>query len=243
MKRDMGRIAMAIALGVPALAGCDDTSGPDDDAIVLTWDFAAAAHGWTAGFADYPVGAEDAYELESGHSALPAPLDQSRKGLLLSGNNHSDDLLMYVTRRVDGLEPGTTYRVRFEVEIATSAPRGCVGVGGSAGESVYVKAGAADVEPERTSDDQQHWRLSVDIGNQGADGVNGITIGDVANTGTDCASPVYQLKQLASAPKVLEVQTDDQGSLWLIVGIDSGFEATTRLWFTRIGVRLTEAAG
>lgn len=230
---------MAAALAALSIAACDDTTGPDDGAVAFTWDFAAATHGWAANFADYPVGEDDFYELESGHAALPAPLDPTRKGLLVAGNNHSDDLLMYITRRVDGLEPATRYRVRYEVQVATNAPKGCAGVGSPPGEAVYVKSGAAGVAPERVADDANHWRLSVDIGNQGADGSHGITIGDVANTNTDCTAPVYELKTLSSAPRVLEVVANAAGEAWLIVGIDSGFEATTRLWYTRIEARLT----
>lgn len=236
---ETARTSRGAVLGAALLLmACNDVSGPREGETRLTYDFATSTLGWTANFADYPVGGEEAYELQSGHGALPVPLDTSKKGLYLSGNNHSDDLLMYVQRRVDGLEPGARYRVRYEVQLATDAPKGCVGVGGAAGESVYVKAGAAPTEPARVADTGAHWRLNVDIGNQAAEGRYAMTIGDVATTNTDCTTPVYELKTLTSEPKVLELQADGSGSVWLIVGTDSGFESTTKIWLTRIDVRL-----
>jgi hypothetical protein len=46
------------------------------------------------------------------------------------------------------------------------------------------------------------------------------------------------MKTLETGSRVLIGEADAQGRLWLIVGTDSGFEATTSLWYTRIDVRL-----
>ena len=56
---------------------------------------------------------------------------------------------MYYKGQIAGLSPDTRYRVQFEIEIATSVPNGCVGVGGAPGEGVTVKAGVTDIEPDR----------------------------------------------------------------------------------------------
>ncbi len=71
---------------------------------------------------------------------LPAPLQPS-PALFLGGDNRSDDLFMFYKAHVGGLLPGASYFVRFEVEVATNVPMGCVGIGGAPGESVWVKAG------------------------------------------------------------------------------------------------------
>lgn len=231
------RIPALMALLV-AFVACDDTTGPENGSEQLSWNFDEGTHGWAANFADYPVGEDEFYELESGHEPLPEPLGDEGRGLLVGGNNHSDDLLMYITRRVDGLDPNTTYRVRFEIEIASNAAAGCAGAGGSPGESVWVKAGAATTQPVREEEDAGYWRLNIDIGAQSGDGENGFTLGDVAVEDSDCLDPVYALKRLAS-PRTVDVETDDSGALWLIAAIDSGFEATSRIWFTKVEARLT----
>ena len=55
---------LTLPLACLALAACDDTTGPDDGGVAFTWDFDAATHGWTANFADYPVGEDEFYESE-----------------------------------------------------------------------------------------------------------------------------------------------------------------------------------
>ena len=89
--------------------------------------------GFVAGFADYPPAHEEIYELTSGHRALPAPLE-SQSGLFISGVNRSDDLFMFFKGPIDGLTPEASYAVEVSVEIATSTPAGCFGVGGAPGE-------------------------------------------------------------------------------------------------------------
>jgi len=231
-------LALVAALG---LSACDDALDPGDDTVRLLFDFNVGTFGWQAGFADYPVGEEELHELLSGQHALPAPLDQSRRGFHVSGLNHSDDLFMFLKRKVADLVPRAMYRVRFELEIATNAPRGCSGVGGAPGESVYLKVGAADVEPN-TIQQAGYQRMNIDVGSQSEGGENALVIGHVANSNTDCNAPVYQLKQLISEPQIFEVEADAEGSLWLIIGSDSGYESTTSLWYTRVEVGLLQLA-
>jgi hypothetical protein len=197
------------------------------------FDFSHGGQGWVAGFADYPVHADGFYKLESGYRRLPAPLDD-RSGFFISGENHSDDLFMYLKRRVSGFDPNTNYEVSFVVEFATDVPTGCGGVGGSPGESVFVKAGASSVEPIAIVNESGQYRMNIDKGNQSRGGANAVVIGNVANS-TLCEQNIrrYEIKQLSSPQPVL-VTTDASGSVWLLVGTDSGFEAGTSLYYTRI---------
>jgi hypothetical protein len=229
-----------LALAALALSACDDATAPDDGLQRFAFDFDDGTQGWEAGFADYPVGEDEEYELDAAHEPLPDPLDQNRGGFRLTGYNYSDDLLMYLKRPIDDLEPNRMYRIAFDVEFATAAPSGCSGTGGAPGESVFVKAGASDVEPVSEEEDGYN-RINIDIGNQAEDGEKGLVLGDIANSNTNCDEPVYELKELTSDPQVLTVQADDDGRLWLIVGIDSGFESLTSLWFSRVDVRLSPA--
>lgn len=206
----------------------------------LDFDFSDGSQGWVAEFSDYPPSDASFYELASGYRGLPAPLN-TRSGLFISGNNHSDDLFMYLKRRVSGFEPNTNYQVSFVVEFATDVPTGCGGVGGSPGESVFVKAGASNVEPTSVVDQLGWLRMNIDKGNQSQSGVNAVVIGNVANS-TLCEQNIrrYEIKQLRSPLPVL-VPTDGAGSAWLLVGTDSGFEAVTTLYYTRITAEFSKA--
>ena len=205
----------------------------NDDPHTIRVDFRQSPQDWMAGFADYPVGQDDFYELVSDYRTLEAPLSTDENALYISGNNHSDDLWMYYKGRVAGLDANRRYSVRFEVEIATRVPNGCFGVGGAPGEGVTVKAGASDVEPESVVEGSD-WRMNVDKGNQTNGGENALAIGDVANSIPCGETPQWELKQLSSEMESISVTTDGSGNVWLFVGTDSGFEATTSVYHTWI---------
>ncbi len=230
------RLWTALLLGLLVACGHNPSEPPIH---ALTFDFSESSQGWVAGFADYPAGSEALYELASAYKQLPPPLNV-RGGLVISGNNHSDDLFMYIKRQVRGFEPTTSYRVTFTVEFATDVPSGCGGVGGSPGESVWVKAGASTNEPTSSVDQQGYRRMTIDKGNQSTSGKNAIAIGNVANS-TLCEQNIrrYEVKQLRSSQPVI-VTTDQTGAAWLLVGTDSGFEAVTTLYYTRIVAEFTK---
>jgi hypothetical protein len=196
-------------------------------------DFSDGAQGWIAGFADYPAGQEAFYELRSGIEFLPAPLDTRKTGFLLSGNNHSDDLLAYMFHEIRGLAPETPCALRCEIEFATDAPRGAFGIGGAPGESVFLKVGAIDRPPTASPDEGGLLRLNADLGNQANSGSEGMVLGNIANARTAEEARQYELKTLGHT-NPLPARTDASGRLWLIVAFDSGFEGSTTLYFTRI---------
>ncbi|RYD41737.1 MAG: hypothetical protein EOP85_12225 [Verrucomicrobiaceae bacterium] len=57
---------------------------------------------------------------------------------------------------------------------------------------------------------------------------------------TDSSSPpeTYRLKTLTNAGKPFYFKTDASGKGWIFIGTDSGFEATTSVYFTQVNVTL-----
>jgi hypothetical protein len=224
------RLMLAAGM-VCALCAC---GGKDETSVGVTQtfqvDFRQSADGWTAGFADYPVGEENFYELSSGHGSLPAPL-ASRKGYKLSGNNHSDDLFMYMKKKISGLEPNTLYDLTFFLTFATQAPSGCAGVGGAPGESVFVKAGAVSREPEAEVDAEDMYRMNIEIGNQAIAGSDSALLGNVAST-QECGEDEYdfELKSLNATHDPFSAYTNSRGELWVFFGTDSGFEGPSTFY-------------
>ncbi len=203
--------------------------------IEFGFTFENDAEGWMAGFADLPVDYDPTiYELDSSHRALPDGLEGS--GIYIQGHNRSDDLFMYLKRQIEGLEPSATYTVSVSIDLASNIPLGMVGIGGSPGESVYVKGGASTVEPVGVTGSNNHWRMNIDKGNQSTGGSAMKVIGNVANP--DVVGDEYRIKTLASGPHFLSVETDSEGRAWLIVGTDSGFEGLTTLYYDRISFTL-----
>jgi hypothetical protein len=211
----------------------------DDDTRVnrktVIYDFEDDLDGWQAIFSDYPVDPSNPLDLQSAHEALPDPLDNNKMGFMISGNNSSDDLFMGLKKQVVGLDPNTVYTASFDLEIASNAPESSVGVGGSPGASVFVKAGATTAEPTRVIDDSDWYRMSIDKGNQAQSGEDMKTLGSI---GTNKDVMEYTIITRTSDGKDIAAQTDASGSLWLIVGTESGFEATTTLYYDKITVEL-----
>jgi hypothetical protein len=214
------------------------------ESINIEYDFSYSDHGWTGDFTDLPANYdEELYELEFAHVNRPEPLNTGHKALMLAGSNASDDLFMYVKKELgpdDGIEPETTYQLRFIVEVATDAPAGAVGIGGPPGEAVWFKVGAATAEPvpvEEESMGGQYILLNLDKGYQNDDGENAIRVGDAAKLYND-EFYVYEPKIVDNKQKPLEVTSDAEGRLWIFVGTDSGFEGRTVLYYNSITVEL-----
>lgn len=223
--------------------GCSGNAQPEG--LSFEYDFSDNDHGWTGDFTDLPIDYEpDIYDLEFDHTDRPPSVGEG-KALRLSGINRSDDLFMYLKKQLtsaEGIKPNTTYLVHFIVEFATDAPAGAFGVGGPPGEAVWVKVGAAPIEPIPVPEEDSphpHLVTNVDKGRQNEDGEHALRIGDVAKVDND-EFDVYELKTLNNQEQALEVTSDADGNLWIFVGTDSGFEGKTTLYYTQISVSLEE---
>jgi len=224
-------ILLALLAATPLAARADALSATE-----FEFTFESGAEGWTTGFADLPADwGEDLYELDSGHRQLPAGLLGG--AIHLQGHNRNDDLFMFLKRPIDGLVPDATYDVTFTIRLATNVPEGLSGIGGSPGESVYVKAGATAVEPIVIVDDSNHLRMNLEKGNQATEGKHMINLGNVAHP--DVIANEYRIKTLDNLDRPLEAVSDSAGRLWLIAGTDSGFEGLTSVFYDSISVTLT----
>jgi hypothetical protein len=197
------------------------------------YNFSAGAEGWIGDFADYPnePSVEQFYQLEFSHTGLPAPLNTTDGALRLSGINKSDDLFMFIKKKITGLEAGKKYTVNLTIDFATDVANNMVGIGGSPGESVFVKAGAVALEPKKMINTSENWfRMNIDKNNQSNSGNDMKVIGNFAN-GTNVNT--YTIKQLSTITPIT-VQANPQGEIWLVVGTDSGFEGRTTIYYNSV---------
>ena len=223
-----------ILLGISFIMACESKENPKPETLVFDYNFMTDNDSWDGDFADYPIGEEEFYELIFEYSTLPEPLDQTKGALKISGNNHSDDLFMFVKRKITGLTPNTSYNIIFNIEFASNVADGQFGVGGSPGESVYIKAGASPQEPLKVLDSDEWYRINIDKGNQAQEGEDMIVLGDFSN---DTEQNIYALKTLSNSSSYTAM-SNMNGELWLIVGTDSGFESTTTIYYNRIKATL-----
>lgn len=204
--------------------------------IVYDFTFANDAEGWQGGFSDLRAEDHDIFELDYGHSALPEETGVQENALYIQGHNRSDDLFMFFKRKIDGLKPNAKYGVVIVVDLASQYPESSSGIGGSPGASVFLKVGAVNYEPTPKAIDD-YLQMNIDKGNQSKEGKDMFFVGTVGIPGDVFE---YKLISLGNAYRQLYVRASDAGSLWAIVGTDSGFEGLTRLYYNSIHITLDE---
>lgn len=216
-----------------ALAGCHSSAPDVSFDAPPSFDFRNEDPHWSAGFADVPVGYEDSVQFVADHRPLPPPL--TGNGLYQSGMNFSDDLCMWFAHGVSGFEPGAEYALSFEVGIASDAGADCTGIA----SSTYVKVGAASYPPSR-SEVLGWWRMNVDKGMASGDGTQALTIGDIRNANGGCTTvnAPWGERRLSSSGREVRVRASSDGTIWLFVLTDSGWEGAYRVYFTHLDVNI-----
>ncbi|AWL12998.1 hypothetical protein HMF8227_02546 [Saliniradius amylolyticus] len=203
--------------------------------VTLEFDFNQGLHSWQAGFSDFPPGDKESYALESGIEMLPNKDNQ--QGFYLKGFNKSDDLFMFMKRPISELVPNTHYTLSGSVTFLSNAGKSCSGIGGAPGESVYVKLGASEIEPE-----QADYYMNIDIGSQSHSGNDALVMGNIAVDNVDCSGGQFEEKTLTlEDSRGLPIQTSENGDLWILLGTDSGFEGVSEVFYTSITLTLSPA--
>jgi hypothetical protein len=208
-------------------------------AKIYEFTFNNSSQNWLGDFADYPRDSEEFYELSWGWENVPDGHSPYKKAIFLAGNNHSDDLFMYVKTPISGLKSHTNYALTFSIDLLSSVPVGQMGIGGAEGEAVYVKVGAANIEPLKILSGGQYL-LNVNKGDQMSSGVNGVTIGNLANPLVDPNHRTYETLSLSNSQNPLFIKSNDEGQIWIFVGTDSGFEGITKYYIAKVKVNIQE---
>lgn len=207
----------------------------------LTYDFKKDNGGWQTGVADLPVTYQDEdFRINAKVDKVKLSDDTEINGMLLSGMNRSDDLFMFMSKKMDsteGLKPNTEYEVKLRFDMATNEVESSFGIGGGAASAVYVKAGVVDREPSVVKDNaianMPYYRLNLDKGNQSTDGKEVALLGNIAKP--DAEKSGFQLK---SFERTFQVKSNAAGEAYVIIGTDSGYEGLQTLYFTNIDLTL-----
>ncbi|MET3981447.1 hypothetical protein ABIB62_003971 [Mucilaginibacter sp. UYP25] len=217
-----------IAFFATIFTACEKDNDNALSTIVINDNFETAANGWTGDFADYPLTPDSlTYNLSFNTANLPLPLNVTKKGLKISGNNHSDDLFMFIKKKISGLKANQNYKFNFQIELASNAPSNASGIGGAPGESVYLGAGVTSIEPKKVKL-EGFYRMNINKISQSQSGKDMKIIGNVAN-GTQKSD--YTLLQRSGE---FSGTANEKGEAWIIIGTDSGFEGTSTLFYTNV---------
>ena len=222
---------------IGSLSACKDDNEKLNAIIIVESQFQTTVEDWAGGFAEYSTETNDStLQMSFGRARLPALLDSTKYGLRMQGHNRSDDMFMFLKKKVTGLTPGREYKVTFDIDLGTNYPASGFGVGGSAGSSVYLKAGASPNEPVVKLIDTV-YTINIDKGAQSEGGTEMVVLGNVAN-GVD--EDVYKLVSRSNSDNPVTVKANANGEIWLCAGTDSGFEGLTILYYDRIKATIRE---
>jgi len=220
-------------------SNCNSNDEEYNKSTTFNYTFDEDMQGWQALFADYPAGQDSSYELVSGLASLPSEMNINSKALMISGNNHSDDLMMMFKKKLTGLVPQTDYKIEFEIELASKYPENSVGTGGSPGASVMLAIGAMQNEPKTFINEDNYVvpnfdnRMALE---KGALTEDLLIIGSIGIDGDEFK---YKLLTRTTENYTFICKTDSFGQLWVMFGTESGFESTTSLYYNFLKIKLT----
>lgn len=240
----------ALVVLVVAIISCDDGAGPTTteepargDPIRLRFDFEDGSDGWASDVSDFSD-ATRPEDIVSETGVVPPGIDEESGWFHLAASNRSDDMFLYMSRLIGeqaDLVPSAVYTVEFTISAASNAPSNCAGIGGAPRESVWLKVGASTSQPVPIQEDGD-THLSVDKGNQSQGGKAAEVAGVIAN-GIPCEEALEsdQPYAVVTWEEKLDdpVTTNAEGEMWLFVGIDSGFEGRSSLYYDSVEVVLT----
>ena len=96
---------------------------------------------------------------------------------------------------------------------------------------MYLKAGASTSEPEKILNGDIYLP-NFDKGSLSGSGSDMMVIGDISKEEDN--NPGYGFVNRNNTKAAFNAKSNAAGELWLIVGVDSGFEGITTIYFTNI---------
>lgn len=224
-----------VALAMVFAWACDKSEVSNNVSVVSS--FENGFDGWSVDLAEYNT-SMDSSMIEFKYAIEKMPSDSTKKALRVQSHNRSDDMFMYAKKKISGLDSKKKYEVFFDIELGTYFHANSVGIGGSPGSSVFVKAGASSKEPAKYLEGD-FYKFNLDKGNQLEGGKELVTIGDASN---GLSEPGFKVVNRNNTSKLVTVKPNEKGEIWLCVGTDSGFEGLSVLFYDKISVSIREKA-
>lgn len=172
-----------------------------------------------------------AYKIEQ------SPIENMGKAIYMTGDNHSDDMFMGFYKRITGLEANQQYIFKLSFDLGTNVPGEMMGIGGSPGSSVYVKAGIVSSEPSTIVRNDYYRFDDIDKANQSQSGKDLKVVTDMIK-GSNDSSESYEYKKVM---QYFIATTNSNGEAYITIGTDSGFEGITEVYYDNIKLSVREA--
>jgi hypothetical protein len=235
--KQQGITRRALFAGMGAVALAQISRAQTDDEKVFRYTFDQETHSWIPGLTDYTLGATALRFTAEIRQLPPNDANHDLRGYYLQSHNTPDDLFMFLKKELsasDGIEPDRTYNVSIHVRFLSNAPSDAVGVGGSPGASVLLKAGVSLTEPVAILEaERSYLRLNLDKGSQNESGSDLQVVSTIENgQPLQENQPYVYLERVHDFPT--PIRTDERSALWITVGTESGFEGLTGIYYHEI---------
>lgn len=208
------------------LVGCSsdmDNQSAEIVDLLTVFDFENGDQEWEGGISDFPVDYADSSKYLFDNSQVPLVLPVEGRGLSISADNPHGDLFYFFMREVTGLEPNRKYKIDFEflvyTELLTRSNK-------PSSDELYLKVGAVGHEPELKKtiwqNSMDYIALDVDKGD-----TNSGSGSEIVNVGSvkQFTSETPEVISGNTFDFVIEAETNNDGVIWLVMGIDSGIKS------------------
>jgi hypothetical protein len=239
-------IGILLNLGwILILTGClnnsDELSNP---LLISTSVFTEDAEGWEAQFSEYEPGLENSLKLSFTHDKFMATESIGEvTAVVQSGYAANSDLFMYIKRQISGFKPNTSYSVVFTLELFAQLNEDFSGDLSDNNNGSFLKAAVYTEEPDTlTVDDivNPGKKIVITNFNKGDDrttGPNMALIGKLEHTSVD-ESPLLLIG--TSEGDDLLGTTDNDGKMWMMIGVDTNQPIYQSIFYSFIGIQFRE---
>lgn len=221
------------------LGGCNQDMGESGAELSSAFDFEGGSQGWEGGTSDFPAdflnsGADFSFSA----SKVPNSIISESSGLKINADNPHGDLFYFFKRKVDGLNPLTTYQLDFEFLMYTQV---VTELSALSSKEIYLKIGAVNhvpmLESITSSDSIEYMVLNVDKGDSNSDsGEDLVNIGSIR----EFTGNIPEVISGNTFGHQIQVAANDNGEIWLVVGVDSGLKGQLTFGIDAITVFYTK---
>jgi hypothetical protein len=211
--------------------------------LISTFDFESVDQLWDGGISDYPLDYPDSADYVVANQLLLANTASvySGNGLSITAENPHGDLFYYFKKKISGFKKNTNYKLDFEFLAFSKLSSG---IAIPSNENAYLKVGAVSFEPklhiQKWNDDQEYMTLNIDKGSfNESSGKDMISLGSIkeftSNQPEAISGNTFDIE--------MEVKSDADGSIWLVIGVDSGIKSQLTFSLAAITVYYREILG
>jgi hypothetical protein len=220
------------ALMIVLAGGCSPAEQEGFEIFTISYDFFKGAQQWESEFTDYPVSeypqGDTVYRWKAEYLDSPGPTN-GVGAYMLSCNNVSGDVFMFLKRKMSGLRPNTNYNVVFDIRLVTDA---------DPGQGIILKVGASDLEPKKVIEDN-YYVFNLDKGLDAASGEDALSLGDIGYPSPNDSGYSNIVKGNATNYEPFQTRTNSQGELWIFAGVDSFYQGINTIYVTKIDLVLS----